>query len=187
MKQKIERGQAIAWPPAVLIYADGASRGNPGPASAGFVVYRQRDQRRSGKLDRQTTFLYEVAFLLGTKTNNFAEYSAVLEALKMSAKNQVQNLILKSDSELLVKQLSGLYRVKSSSLRKLYQECKKWEKTMPQVRFRHIPREQNKRADFVANLILDQTGSGQAGPAPRVLPQEISVISPEVFPPKDQM
>ena len=145
MKQKTQRGQTVDWPSAVLIYTDGASRGNPGPSSAGFVVYTQHNQKT----------IYETAFLLGTQTNNFAEYSAVLEALKMSAQNQIQNLIIKSDSELLVKQLSGLYKVKSLSLKKLYRECKKWEREIPQVQFQHIPREQNKRADALANLILD--------------------------------
>ena len=179
MKQKTERGQAKGWPSAILIYTDGASRGNPGPASAGFVVYRQLNPKvetkktlvkqeeraettqtlvkQEEKVDYVTTFLYERAFLLGTQTSNFAEYSAVLEALKMSAKNQVQHLIIKSDSELLVRQLSGLYKVRSSSLKKLYQECKKWERGISKVRFQHIPREQNKTADALASHILNQT------------------------------
>ena len=145
-KQRTERGQAFRWPKQVLIYTDGASRGNPGPSSAGFVVYEGFNSK---------IFVYETAFLLGTQTNNFAEYSAVLEALKMSARNRVQSLIIKSDSELLVKQLTGLYKVKSPSLKKLNKECQKWIRALSQIQFQHIPREQNKRADALANLILD--------------------------------
>ena len=159
MKQKIQRGEALYWPPAVLIYTDGASRGNPGPASAGWVAYQYKNPTKKRE-DQEITndnrlFLYETAFLLGQRTNNFAEYSAVLNALKVSAENKVQNLLLKSDSELLVKQLSGLYKVKSLKIKKLYQECTKWVKAIPLVRFQHIPRHQNKRADALANMILD--------------------------------
>ncbi len=163
MKQKIQRGEALSWPPSVLIYTDGASRGNPGPASAGWVAYQHGNHTKTASLPKKKgqvaeghpLFLYETAFLLGRRTNNFAEYSAVLNALKVSAENRVQNLLLKSDSELLVKQLSGLYKVKSSEIKKLYQECTKWAKAIPLVRFQHIPRHQNKRADALANMVLD--------------------------------
>ena len=142
--QKIHNGKATGWPKEILIYTDGASKGNPGVASAGLVVYDKGEQN-----------LYEEAFLLGIKTNNFAEYSAVLRALQLSVENKVNNLLLKSDSELLVKQLSGLYKVKSPNIRELYQECKKWESKIPKVTFQHIFREYNKKADELANLILD--------------------------------
>lgn len=144
MKQKIHKGNATGWPKEVLIHTDGASRGNPGSASAGIVVY-----------DKNKTCLYEEAFLLGSKTNNFAEYSAVLKALQLSAENKVTNLLLKSDSEFLVKQLSGMYKVKSPNIKELYKECKKWESKILTVTFQHVRREQNKRADELANLILD--------------------------------
>ncbi len=144
MKEKIHKGKATGWPEEVLIYTDGASRGNPGAASAGIVVY-----------DKNQICLYEEAFSLGSKTNNFAEYSAVLRALQLSAENKIRHLILKSDSELLVKQLSGMYKVKSPNIKELYKECKNWESEIPEVIFQHVRREQNKRADELANLILD--------------------------------
>ena len=144
MKEKIHKGKATGWPEEVLIHTDGASRGNPGAASAGISVY-----------DNNQICLYEEAFLLGSKTNNFAEYSAVLRALQLSAENKVTHLLLKSDSEFLVKQLSGMYKVKSPNIKELYKECKKWESKIPEVTFQHVRREQNKRADELANLILD--------------------------------
>ncbi len=142
--QKIQKGKVNRWPAEVLIHTDGASRGNPGAASAGLVVY-----------DKGKVCIYEEAFLLGTKTNNFAEYSAVLRALYLSSENKVKNLLLKTDSEFLVKQLSGLYKVRSPNIKKLYEECKKWEAEILQVQFQHVRREQNKRADELANLVLD--------------------------------
>ena len=143
--QKIHKGKATKWPKEVLIYTDGASRGNPGAASAGLVVY-----------DKNKVCLYEEAFSLGIKTNNFAEYSAVLRALKLSAENKVNRLHLKSDSEFLIKQLTGFYKVKSPNIKELYKECKKWESNIQKVKFQHIQRAYNKRADELANLILDE-------------------------------
>jgi ribonuclease HI len=144
MKEKIHTGKITGWPKEILIHTDGASRGNPGAASAGIAVY-----------DKNQIRLYEEAFLLGSKTNNFAEYSAVLRALQLSAENKVTHLLLKSDSEFLVKQLSGMYKVKSPNIKELYNECKKWEGEITKVTFQHVRREQNKRADELANLILD--------------------------------
>ena len=142
---KIYKGKTTGWPEQVLIHTDGASRGNPGHASAGLTVHNKT----------LTLCLYEEAFFLGTKTCNFAEYSAVLRALQLCADNKVHTLILKSDSQLLVRQLSGMYKVKSPNIKELYQECKKWESKIPTVRFQHVRREHNKRADELANLILD--------------------------------
>ena len=144
--QKLHKGKVADWPNEVLIHTDGASRGNPGVASAGLAVY-----------NRNKECIYEEAFLLGIKTNNFAEYSAVLRALQLSAENKISNLLLKTDSELLVKQLSGLYKVKSPNIKNLYQECKKWASRIQKVQFQHVRREQNKKADELANLILDST------------------------------
>ena len=146
MKQhkSIVNGSVKDWPPAVLIYTDGASRGNPGLSSIGIVVY-----------DEQGKALYEEATLLGVQTNNYAEYSAVLKALKLSCKNKVQSLVLKSDSQLLVNQLSGKYKVRSPNIRSLHQVCRKYSEQILSVQFQHIPREQNTKADALANLILD--------------------------------
>lgn len=139
------KGQSTAWPASVWIYTDGASRGNPGPASTGLTVH-----------DDKKVVLYEEATLLeGAQTNNFSEYFAVFRALKISVKNKIKSLVLKSDSELVVKQLKGLYKVKSQGLLPLYEKCQKQASLIPSVVFEHTPREQNTRADQLANLILD--------------------------------
>ncbi len=148
MKEKIyiiHRGSKSSWPKKILIYTDGASRGNPGAASAGLVVYNE-----------QLNILYEEAVFLGEQTNNFAEYSAILRALELSCQNTVNALTVKSDSELLVKQLSGIYKVKSANIKALYQKCKALVEKIPVVDFQHVYREQNQKADELANLILDQ-------------------------------
>lgn len=144
IKKKIHKGSTTKWPKEIIIYTDGASRGNPGPASAGIVVYNTDE-----------LCLYEEAFLLKEQSNNFAEYSAVLRALQLSVENKIHTLTLNSDSELLIKQLSGVYKVKSANIRKLYEECKNGENKISQVNFQHVRREYNKRADELANLILD--------------------------------
>lgn len=138
------RGKSKDWSSSVLIHTDGASRGNPGDSSTGLVVHNTNGD-----------FIYEEATLLGRQTNNFAEYSAVLRALKLCNENKVQSLNLKSDSQLLVKQLQGLYKVKSVNIVPIYKECLKLKKNIPSVEFSHVFREQNKRADELANLILD--------------------------------
>ncbi len=130
----------------VIIYTDGASRGNPGPAAIGVVVTSS-----SGEV------LQEISEYLGDDhTNNFAEYSAVLCALKWAISNQVSSLELRSDSELMVKQMNGLYKVKSDSIKPLYLECVQLIKKIGKVEFRHIRREFNKEADRLANEALDQ-------------------------------
>ena len=139
------KGKATLWPASVWIHTDGASRGNPGPASTGLTVH-----------DQKNIVLYEEATLLkGTQTNNFSEYFAVFRALKLSVKNKINSLVLKSDSELVVRQLKGLYKVKSRGLLPLYEQCKQLRALIPSVLFEHTPREQNTRADELANLILD--------------------------------
>ena len=144
IKKKIHKGKTSNWSKEIIIYTDGASRGNPGPASAGIVVYNTDE-----------LCIYEEAFLLKEQSNNFAEYSAVLRALQISVENKINTLTLNSDSELLIKQLSGVYKVKSANIKTLYEECKNQESKIPQVNFQHVRRENNKRADELANLILD--------------------------------
>ena len=145
MKNKIHKGEATGWPEEVYIHTDGASRGNPGLASLGLSV-----------CDRKGNCIYEEAQALDEETNNVAEYSAVLRALELSAQNKVKHLYLKSDSEFLVKQLQGSYKVKSPNIKPLYKKCKKWQDQIGQVTFLHVRREQNQRADELANLVLDE-------------------------------
>jgi probable phosphoglycerate mutase len=133
---------------SAVAYIDGGSRGNPG--SAGFGVYFR---------DTQENTIKEIYGYLGTQTNNYAEYSALIAALKWALKNQFTNLSVYSDSELLVKQIRGLYQVKSPSLKVLYDETKRLIKELDAFNIQHVPRSQNKEADKLANLAMDREAS----------------------------
>lgn len=137
-------GESKQWPPKVVIYTDGASRGNPGPASLGFTV-------SSG--NGETVFEYGEA--IGEQTNNVAEYTAVLRALDLAVRNGVKELELRSDSQLLVRQLAGIYKVKAEGLKPLFLECLSLARRIPKIQFTHVPREENRRADELANMALD--------------------------------
>lgn len=140
----LENGQTSSWPSIVVIHTDGASRGNPGPASLGLVVY-----------DQDQNVVYERGEPLGSQTNNYAEYMAVQVALELAVEKSVEKVVLKSDSQLLIRQLTGVYKVKSEGLRPLYLACAELAKKIPDMHFEHVRREFNKRADELANLALD--------------------------------
>ncbi|HNW91479.1 MAG TPA: ribonuclease HI family protein [bacterium] len=122
---------------------DGASRGNPGPAAAGVVITPP-----SGKS-------ITLGRVLGTMTNNQAEYRAVLVALRECLQLGFTNLELCLDSELAVRQLNGDYRVKSADLLPLYQEAKRLLARFAHATVRHVPRAENAAADAAANAALD--------------------------------
>lgn len=127
------------------IYCDGGARGNPGPAAYGFVV------RNNGQIIR------EQKEYIGIATNNVAEYTSVIAALKWLAKNfGGQDLNFFLDSQLVASQLSGLYKIKNSSIRNLVFEIKTLEAEFAQIRYTHIPREKNKEADRLVNQALDR-------------------------------
>ena len=133
------------WPRKVFIYTDGASRGNPGPCALGLQVF-----------DSKKNLIYEEsAYLEDQNTNNFAEYKAVIRAFELAVKNKAQELTLFSDSQLLICQLTKKYKVKSPNIKPLFLECQNFLKQIPQAYFEHIPREQNKGADALANQALD--------------------------------
>ena len=135
-----------SWPKTVFIYTDGASRGNPGPCSFGLIAF-----------DRHKTVIHEEsAYLEDNNTNNFAEYKAVIRALELSAQKKVDELFLFSDSQFLIRQLEKKYKVKSARIKTLFDQCQKLLKNIPKARFEHIPREQNKTADALANQALDK-------------------------------
>ena len=140
----ITYGQSTEWPSAVIINTDGASRGNPGAASLGYTVVSSADD-----------MVFEYAEALGDQTNNYAEYMAIVRALEKASENGVKELTLRSDSQLLVRQLIGQYKVKSPGLKPLFEQCKKLKQSIPTVHFEHVRREFNKRADELANLVLD--------------------------------
>jgi ribonuclease HI len=130
------------------IFCDGASRGNPGPASAGAVLYR------SGTLDVQA----RVSKTLGRATNNEAEYSALLLALYEAQKLGATAVTVHADSELVIKQLNGVYKVKHPVMRERHQEAMRLLTRFSAWRAVHVPRERNTEADRLANEALDRGG-----------------------------
>jgi ribonuclease HI len=125
------------------IEIDGASRGNPGPAAFAFVI------RRSGHP------AHEEAECLPRTTNNAAEYTALIRALERAAEMGASSLDVRSDSELLVKQMNGEYRVKQPELKVLHNEATGLVDRFEEVRIRHVRREENRRADQLCNQALD--------------------------------
>jgi ribonuclease HI len=125
------------------MYIDGAARGNPGPAAYSVVLHRP------GLPD------VEEADTIGTATNNVAEYTALVEGLQLAGELGVKKLAVFSDSELLVKQMNGEYRVKHEDLRPLYDEAKQLAAGFESFTIAHVRREKNKRADEIGNDALD--------------------------------
>jgi ribonuclease HI len=148
---------------SIVAYCDGGSRGNPGPA--GFGVYIQDS---AGKV------LGELSEFLGTHTNNFAEYSALLAALEFAISNSHKSLRVVSDSELMVKQIKGQYRVNSPELRPLYEEAKRRIGRLDHFQIQHVLREKNRHADRLANVAMDR-GMGRA---PAASPAAVPAPSP---------
>lgn len=128
----------------LVIHIDGGSRGNPGPAGAGVVI-----QSDAGLL------VHEGAYFLGTQTNNAAEYYAVIRALERLSKMPPEGVAFRSDSELLVRQITGQYQVKSPSLARLFGQVQRLLLRVGTWQFRHIPRAENRRADELANMAMD--------------------------------
>jgi ribonuclease HI len=140
-------------PGDIVAYCDGGSRGNPGPA--GFGVYIQDP---AGKV------LAELSQFLGRHTNNFAEYSGLLAALDFAIANGYRSLRVVSDSELMVKQMKGQYRVNSPELRPLYEEARRRVSSLDHFEIQHVLRQKNRHADRLANLAMDR-GTGRAAAA----------------------
>jgi probable phosphoglycerate mutase len=132
-------------PSWITAYCDGGSRGNPGPAGYGVRV----EDSNGRKIEE----LYE---FLGVKTNNFAEYSALLAALEFALAKGYRRLRVVADSELMVKQMLGKYRVNSPDLRPLFEEAKRRASRLESFRIEHVLRGKNKDADRLANLAMDK-------------------------------
>lgn len=133
----------------VVAHCDGGSRGNPGPSGYGVVIE-----------DGQGATLAELSEFLGVKTNNFAEYSGLLAALEYALKHEHPRLRVIADSELMVKQMKGQYRVNSPELRPLYEEAKRRVAGLERFEIQHVLRGKNKGADRLANLAMDR-GAGR--------------------------
>jgi ribonuclease HI len=158
---------------SIVAYCDGGSRGNPGPA--GFGVYIQ---------DATGGVLAELSQYLGKRTNNFAEYSALLAALEFAIAKGHGSLRVVSDSELMVKQIKGQYRVNSPELRPLYEEAKRRITQLQRFQIQHVLRDKNKHADRLANVAMDRGMGRAAAPAPDPVPAVVAVVAP---PPKAAM
>jgi ribonuclease HI len=130
-----------------VLSVDGAARGNPGPAGTGMVL-----ETADGSMHRFGEYL-------GKATNNVAEYEALLSGMRKASELGVRELQVRSDSELMVKQLNGLYKVKNSRLQELYFTAIKLTSSFDKVTFTHVPREENKEADRMANMAIDAKGS----------------------------
>lgn len=133
-------------PPSARAWIDGASRGNPG--EAGFGVLIEQNGARE-----------EILGYLGKTTNNIAEYAGLLAALHWAVRSPPARLVVHSDSELLVKQIRGQYRVKAPHLIPLFTEAKRLIRQLPKVELSHVPRGKNSAADGLANRAVDQRAS----------------------------
>ena len=155
---------------AYRINIDGGSRGNPGPAAYGVVI---RDARGEpvAKLKKY----------IGRSTNNVAEYYGLIAAMDYAQSHGVRAIRIESDSELMVKQMRGLYKVKSADLQPLYERAQKTAKAFESFRIEHVYREQNREADALANEALDEV-EGKPRPAAPPKPDPTDKLSPRRVP-----
>jgi ribonuclease HI len=126
------------------VSCDGAARGNPGPAGIGILI-----QTPEGEV------VDEIAEGIGETTNNVAEYTAALRGLRRAAERGARDVLLRSDSNLLVRQLEGSYRVKADHLKPLHAAVLAEARRFERIRFEHVPRERNTEADRLANVGVD--------------------------------
>ncbi len=148
-KEDLDDGQPMQIGGTLHLFTDGGSRGNPGQAAIGCVL----EDPSTGETLREH---YEC---IGIQTNNVAEYRALIEGLKIAKRYHPNELIAHMDSELIVKQLSGEYKVKMETLREFFDEIQELRMEFPSVQFKHIPREDNHRADALVNQALDANPS----------------------------
>jgi len=139
----------------VIVYVDGGARGNPGPAGAGVVVTDAADGQA----------LWEGGLFLGHATNNVAEYQGLLAGLRTAAALSADEVEIVSDSQLLVRQMIGQYRVKNEKLKELHGRARELVTGFARCSFRHVPRSENTRADGLVNqaINLKRNVEGAAG------------------------
>ena len=140
MSTKISPTDKSTW----QAYTDGACRGNPGPSGCGVLLIAP-----DGKEYRYKKFI-------GNKTNNQAEYEALLLALSHLVEHQANCVHLRADSELMIRQLKGIYKVKNENIIPLFKEAKRLMTNIAQIEFEHVLREYNKVADRLANEAIDE-------------------------------
>jgi len=128
----------------VVIYTDGACRGNPGPSGIGASIENENGDE-----------IAIVSSYIGNGTNNRAEYMAAIEGVKKAIQLQAEEIELRMDSLLVVRQVEGLWKIKHPGLKILNQELKHTLNSLKKWRVKHVPREKNQRADALANMALD--------------------------------
>jgi ribonuclease HI len=131
----------------LVIYTDGCSKGNPGPAAIGVAVYG----------DEQQTPILMISNKIGVTTNNQAEYQALIKALEYAVSSKAIEVEVRSDSELIVNQMNGSYRVKNPDLKPLHTEAKRLAGLIEKFGIMSIPREHNRQADKLANMALNKS------------------------------
>jgi ribonuclease HI len=124
----------------IVVNVDGASKGNPGESGIGVAIF-----------DKDSNLINEACDYLGVATNNIAEYKALIFGIKLSIEYNAKRVLFKSDSELMVKQIKGEYKVKNAQLKLLFTEAQSLLKKLPNWKIMHVPREENKEADLLAN------------------------------------
>ena len=135
--------------PQIVAHVDGASRGNPGPAAYGVAIETAAGEPVAafGKY-------------LGETTNNFAEYQGLLAALEYALEHQYSRLSVVTDSELMARQMNGVYKVRSADLKPLHEKAQALIRRLERFSIRHVLREHNRQADGLANKALDAAGRG---------------------------
>ena len=154
-------------PTAYQANIDGGSRGNPGPASYGVVVRNERGE-----------IVAKLKKYIGRTSNNVAEYYSLIAALDYAQSSGVRALRVESDSQLLVMQMRGQYKVKSADLRPLFERAKKMAQTFASFRIDHVYREQNREADALANEALDEAEGRTRPPASAAAKNEEPATNP---------
>jgi len=125
------------------LYFDGCSKGNPGRSGAGAVLYKNNNELATNSL-----------FIGDKETNNSAEYNGLIIGLELAIKYNIKNLVVKGDSLLVIQQMTGKYQVKSNTLLQLYIKVKMLEKLFTSIIYQHVYRNDNKRADELANAAI---------------------------------
>jgi ribonuclease HI len=128
----------------LIIYTDGGARGNPGPAGIGAIAKNDDNE-----------IVFEISEFIGKTTNNQAEYRALVSAIKKAKQLKTEEVDFFLDSELVVRQLNGEYKVKNKDLMPLFLEISNFKKQFKKITFSHVRREFNKEADKLANMAMD--------------------------------
>jgi ribonuclease HI len=137
----------VAGPSRLIVFCDGGSRGNPGPAAIGAVVVDPATE--------PPTVLAEIGERIGKATNNVAEYRAMIAGLAAAAEIGAKQVIVRADSLLVVQQMRGIFKVKHPDMKRLYLEAREQVRRFDRVEFVHVPREENTAADALVNRALD--------------------------------